>query len=118
LAGRATRIAWRRWWRRVWPALLLLAVLAYFGVQAVRGDRGLLAWLRLEDETTELRQRLDEVRDEREALERQVDQLRSESVDPDRLDEEARRNLGYAHPDERIILEGDPEQPTRESGSR
>jgi len=39
----------------------------------------------------------------REDLELHVDLLSSDHVDPDYLDELARRELGYAHPDEIII---------------
>lgn len=103
------RHGWRRGLRRFWPPLLLVLILLYFGIQAVRGERGLYAWLAVQDDTRELQDELERLVAERERLEQRVQQLRQESIDPDRLDEELRR-LGYIGSDEMIILEPNKDQ--------
>ncbi|WGF86342.1 FtsB family cell division protein [Marinivivus vitaminiproducens] len=102
------RRTWRRGLRRAWPPLLLLLVLLYFGIQAMRGERGLYAWLAVQDDTRDLQGELERLKGERVRLEQRVQQLRQESIDPDRLEEELRK-LGYAGPDELIILEPNDE---------
>ena len=44
-------------------------------------------------------------------LERRVSQLRSESLDLDLLDQEARRLLNLGHPDEEVLFHDRPAQP-------
>jgi cell division protein FtsB len=46
----------------------------------------------------------DVIRAERQTIEHRVSQLRPQSLDPDLLDERAREVLGFAHPNERVIL--------------
>jgi cell division protein FtsB len=85
------------------PAFGFSAVL-YFAYHGVNGDRGLLAWRVLEQQVAIARAELDRTRGEREALEQRVKLLYSESLDPDMLDELARRLLNYGRPEEIIIL--------------
>ena len=73
-----------------------LAAVAYF------------AWHKLEREVEVARTDLDRVRGERETLERRVRLLYPQSLDPDMLDESARRLLNYGLPDEVVILDPPP----------
>ncbi len=84
------------------PFLLLLMVV-YFGVSFVNGDRGLLAWIRLNDEIAVAQADLAELQAERELMEHRTGLLRPDNLDLDMLDERARVLLGYAHPDEVVI---------------
>ena len=87
----------------LFPAFGVSAVL-YFAYHGINGDRGLLAWRELEKEVRSTQGELDRTRGEREALERRVKLLHPESLDPDMLDESARRLLNYGRPEEIVIL--------------
>ena len=96
-----------RAYRVLFPAFGVSAVL-YFAYHGINGDRGLLAWRKLEKEVRSTQGELDRARGEREALERRVKLLHPESLDPDMLDESARRLLNYGRPEEIVILLDDP----------
>ena len=67
--------------------------LLYVGYQSVQGERGLLRWVERSAEVERTRAEVATLADERRKLERRVSQLRSESLDLDLLDQEARRLL-------------------------
>jgi len=92
------------------PLAALLAT-GYFGYHAFHGDHGVFAKLRLERQAETLAKELELVRQQRLALERRVSLLRSDSLDPDMLEERARDKLDYAHPDDVVILRGRPPEP-------
>jgi cell division protein FtsB len=87
----------------LFPAFGVSAVF-YFAYHGINGDRGLLAWRSMQQEVAIARAELDRARGEREALEQRVELLYPESLDPDMLDESARRLLNYGLPDEVVIL--------------
>jgi cell division protein FtsB len=95
--------------RAVVPPLLALGLTGYFVFHAFHGDHGVLARMRLERQVESLTKELELVRGEREAIEKRVSLLRPQSLDPDMLEERARRTLGYAHPNEVIILREAPQ---------
>jgi len=84
------------------PFLLILMV-AYFGVSFVQGDRGLLAWSRLDDEIAVANADLGELRAERRRMEHRTQLLRPDALDLDMLDERARALLGFSHKDEIVV---------------
>lgn len=84
------------------PFLLLLMVV-YFGVSFVNGERGLLAWIRLNDEIAMALADLGELEDRRMQLEHRTGLLRPDNLDLDMLDERARVLLGFAHRDDVVI---------------
>ncbi len=69
--------------------------IGYFGVNAYTGNHGLRAKQDLDLLYTSLNEELDRLRLERIEWQRRVSLLRSESIDPDTLDERARALLGY-----------------------
>ena len=69
--------------------------IGYFGVNAYTGNHGLRAKQDLDLQFTTLSGELDRLRLERTDWQRRVALLRSESIDPDTLDERARAVLGY-----------------------
>jgi len=71
-------------------------VIGYFGVNAYTGNRGLEAKKNLDQQTAQLTGELAALKAERAEWERRVALLKSESLDPDMLDERARRLLDYA----------------------
>jgi cell division protein FtsB len=88
--------------------LLLQAVAAsligYFALQAFHGNYGLDARKGYEEDITRLSRVRDELNAERKELERRVVLLRPESIDPDMVEELARRDLGFAGPNDVLML--------------
>jgi cell division protein FtsB len=85
--------------------VLGFCVVGYFAYHSFEGERGVYAYVRLAEQVEIAREHLDDVRNERLALEKRVALLRSESLDRDMLDEQTRALLNFARPDELIILE-------------
>jgi cell division protein FtsB len=71
----------------------------------ISGDRGILAFIKLNSQIYTLQNELDVVRGERLALERRANLLKSDSLDLDLLEEQAKKILGYAKPQESILIE-------------
>lgn len=86
-----------------WVALPLALALVYFGWHAVHGERGLLAWVDLQRQLEQGRAELAALQAERATVERRIDGLREDAIDPDLLEEELRK-LGYVGERELIIL--------------
>lgn len=80
-------------------------VLVYFGYNAVHGQRGLKAQHNFEVEIAALKSDLGRLEQERTELETKVAQLRPKSVDRDILDDEARTQLGWLNPDDRVLTD-------------
>ena len=87
---------------QIMTSLLFVVLVVYFSYHAVIGERGFLAFLRLSQKIELARAQLDIVHAERMKYERNVKLLRSNSLDLDLLDEQARRVLGYADKDEKV----------------
>jgi cell division protein FtsB len=89
-------------------ALLLHAIAAsligYFALQAFQGNYGLDARKGYEEDITRLTRERDELKAERKDLERRVALLKPESIDPDMVEELARRDLGFAGPNDLLML--------------
>jgi cell division protein FtsB len=89
-------------------ALLLHAIAAsligYFAWQAFQGNYGLEARKGYEEDITRLTRERDELKAERKDLERRVALLKPESIDPDMVEELARRDLGFAGPNDLLML--------------
>lgn len=84
-------------------------VSAYFIWHAINGERGLKA---RELYQTEIRQLVEEARQlvaYKEALDRRISLFRSQAVDQDILDEEARNVLGRVAPDDLVVFIGKPD---------
>ena len=84
--------------------------LLYVGYQSVQGERGLLGWVERSAEVEKTRAEVAALAEERRRLERRVSQLRTESLDLDLLDQEARRLLNLGHPDEEVLFHDQPAQ--------
>ena len=85
------------------PAVCLL-LLGYFGYHAVEGDYGHHALQNLKAQEIDLGDQLARLKDERRALDRRVALMRPESLDPDMIEERARRALNVARVDDIVIL--------------
>ena len=108
--------------RKIFTALGLYAaaglLIAYFGMNAFSGNRGLRAKQDLAQQMAELSAELAQVTAERKHWERRVSLLRPESLDPDMLDERARAMLDYVHPRDLVLNERPAPLPARGAGTR
>jgi cell division protein FtsB len=83
---------------------VVMCLIAYFCYHAVQGELGLLSYVRLERQKPSLEAEAAAVAAHRSTLEHRVRLMAPDKVDPDLLDELARYELGFAHPDEIVIL--------------
>jgi cell division protein FtsB len=90
--------------RRLLLPALVAAYLGYFGFHAVHGSYGLLAMTAIEAEAERLAAELAELQAERTALDERAALLRPGGIDPDLVDELARRHLNVIAPDEVVII--------------
>jgi cell division protein FtsB len=79
-------------------------VIGYFGVNAFTGNHGLRAKHDLDRQFAELSNELAELKLERAEWQHRVTLLKSESIDPDMLDERARMVLNYLDPRELTLM--------------
>jgi cell division protein FtsB len=87
-------------------ALYVLAALliGYFGVNAYNGDRGIKAKEDIDRQMAALTGELDRLKAEQAQWERRIALLKSDDLDPDMLDEQARRLLDYADPHDLTLM--------------
>ena len=76
----------------------------YFVYHAIHGDRGIIAWLQLNQQLKVAQSQLDRTTTDRQAMEQRVALLSNSSLDLDMLEERARVMLNFAHPDDLIIF--------------
>jgi cell division protein FtsB len=94
--------------RTILNALALYAfaalLIGYFGANAYSGDRGLKAKEDIDRQMATLTVDLDRLKLERAQWERRIALLKSDDLDPDMLDEQARALLDYADPNELTMM--------------
>lgn len=83
---------------------LALSVVGYFIYHSIQGDRGILAWVQLQEQLIRSAAELASIASQRQELEEKVQALRPESINRDLLDQQVRLKLGYSRPDEIVIL--------------
>ncbi|MDE1901882.1 MAG: septum formation initiator family protein [Alphaproteobacteria bacterium] len=93
----------KRAWHMV-PPLLGACLFGYFLYHTVEGDRGWVAQMHLQNEVAAAQARLDTLQQQNAALDHRVKLMRPQSLDPDLLDEEARKTLDYTKPGDIVIL--------------
>ena len=81
----------------------LKAKIFYFTYHIFQGQRGVLAWIRLDKKLKEQEIILNTLTKEKEYLEKEAYLLRPDSLDIDLLEEKARQVLNFAHPDEVVV---------------
>ena len=93
---------------KVQPGIFLpvlgVCIVLYFAYHFVQGDGGIRALLDYKNRVEQTRIQLAEIKEKRQRLEHRVYLLRSDSLDPDLLEERARAVLNFAHPDEIAIM--------------
>ena len=85
-------------------SVLGACIVVYFIYHTIQGDRGWVSMLRLQHEVEQAEQTLTKLQDEHQRLDHHERMMRSNSIDPDLLEEQARKNLNYSKPNEIIIL--------------
>ena len=83
--------------------VVIAALTVYFTYHIFQGQRGVLAWIRLDKKLKEQESVLNSLIKERECLEKEAYLLRPDSLDIDLLEEKARQVLNFAHPDEVVV---------------
>jgi len=83
--------------------LLLIGLTAYFGVNAIRGSRGLRAQAADRTMLAGTQARLAEVNAERDFWQTRVDGLRDSAIEADMLGQRAREVLNLADPDDLVL---------------
>jgi cell division protein FtsB len=81
-----------------------MSLIAYFAFHTYFGENGLQAQKETQLVIVGLKQDLQKLRYEREAYEHRISLLQNDKLDPDMLDERARRVLNYAAPKEVVIM--------------
>jgi len=85
-------------------SVLGACILVYFLYHTVQGDRGWLSMLRLKNEVAIQQETLKQLQAEHKELDHRVQIMRPSGMDPDLLDEEARKKLDYSKPGDIVIL--------------
>src|SRR6476620_11027497 len=80
------------------------AAIAYFGFHAFSGNHGIMARRQYDEKKQKLSDELAALQAERAALERRVTLLKSNSLDPDIIDEKSREMLGLTNPNEVVVF--------------
>ena len=80
-----------------------LTMLGYFAWQAERGPRGFAYQQNLTEQLEKLSVQREAIKGEHNKLEARVAELRPDAIDPDLLDEMARKNLGFVSPDQIVV---------------
>lgn len=87
------------------PAVFL-AITGYFGWNATKGDRGLVAYAQRQELLREVVADQTAAKAERDGWENRVSGLRAKHLDPDTLDERARSMLNLSQPTDVIVKLG------------
>lgn len=94
----------RRRARHIAPQVFFACLLGYFVYHGVQGDRGLIAWARMQEELERLDARQERLAGTRAHWEHRVGLLRPDRIDPDMLDEQARLLLNLGRENEFVIF--------------
>ena len=85
------------------PVLGIVAT-GYCVYHTIEGDHGVAAWVRINHELHAAQDNLDAVTQRRMMLDHKDGEMRPDHVDPDLLDEEVRKSLDMAQPNEIVII--------------
>ena len=91
------------------PSALLLFLIAYLGVQALTGSRGLLSGHERDAMLVQRQAQLAQIMEQRHDLEVRVRYLRADSLSRDLLEERARVVLGFADPRDYVVRVSAPQ---------
>ncbi|WP_233151063.1 FtsB family cell division protein [Sphingomonas mollis] len=95
--------AFRRTLRRAAVPAAVLAVMAFFGIYAVLGPNGLLAYGDYKRQLVKRERDYAVLDQRRQVLKNRVALLNPDHANPDMVDEMVRKELNVTHPDEVIV---------------
>ncbi len=81
-----------------------LFIAFYFAFHAFQGENSLSALKSLTKQQTTLELEAKRVASERQILEVRIAQLSAQNIDPDMLEEQVRKKLGFIHKDEVVLF--------------
>lgn len=90
--------------RTILLTLGFVGLIFYFSYHIISGERGILAYFKLDKEISGLSSELESVRAERINLEHKANLLKSKSLDIDLLEERAKEVLGLAKTQETLFI--------------
>ncbi len=90
--------------KTVWLNSLLLILIVYFCYHSFSGQRGFIAYFRLNKDIKQKTLELSSLERERVAMENKVKLLYPNTLDLDMLDEIARREMGLISEQEKVII--------------
>jgi cell division protein FtsB len=93
----------KRAFRAALPPAIFLALVAYFGWNATRGDRGLVAYAERQKLLATAQADQARAEAERDRWEKRVSALRANHIDPDALDENTRAMLNLSDPADIVV---------------
>lgn len=91
--------------RKIITILLFVILISYFSYNILSGDRGILSLFQLTEKHKILKDEVKILEEEKRILQSKVNRMKPESLDLDLLEEQARKNLGYAQKNETIYVE-------------
>ncbi len=93
----------RRFTLMIGPVISACLV-GYFTYHLIQGNHGLRAYWRLGDDLKQAGAKYTALKEQHDYLQHRVTLLRPDSLCPDLLEEQVRRNLGFVNPKEIVIL--------------
>jgi cell division protein FtsB len=102
----------RRLVQVAWP-MLGACLAGYFVYHAVQGDRGIIAWLKLNQQIKTAQAEFTQTDAQKSELAQRVALLSNSSLDLDMLEERARVMLNFTHPNDLVIFQNQPKPAPR-----
>ncbi len=96
--------------RKFLLTLFGISVVTYFCYHMISGERGIIAYFKLNNEISAVQNELESVRAERINLEHKANLLKSNSLDLDLLEERSKEVLGYAKAQETLVISPEEEK--------
>lgn len=84
--------------------IISACLVGYFTYHLIQGNHGLRAYWRVGDDLKQAQAKFTDLKEKHDDLQQRVSLLRPNSICTDLLDEQVRKNLGYVHPKELVIL--------------
>jgi cell division protein FtsB len=91
--------------RKIIAILLFFILISYLIYNIISGDRGILSLFKLTEQHKILQDEVSILEEEKRILQSKVNRMKPESLDLDLLEEQARKNLGYAQKNETIYVD-------------
>lgn len=95
----------RRRAKRYTVQSIILCLVLYFLYHLIQGGRGVMTLRALEGSFEKANSQLSDIKGKHDKLAHRVDLMKPGSICPDLLEEQAKNVLGYAHHNEKIVLD-------------